>query len=371
VWIAGKHLIHQRIGVLKPGILGTGSFVPVSVAKLEVSDLWPRVLLSPPLGALVATLSGLIDTSRHSVPGLLASYAYFSLVAFLIWTGNSCLYVRLPRRDDWLHRPSSRLTVLLTSIVAFSIPVSLILILIWRRVTGDPGTNAHALPIAILAIVTVVVIITHVYETVLLLRDWESDRLRTARVEQARLEAELEALGREVDPHFLFNNLNALAHLIDERKPGASAFITALGDTYRYVLDSRGRRLVPLSRELDSLRRHLTLATIRFGAAIDVRVDISDADAQRAQLPPVTLGELFQNAIKHNAIDSTLPLTIVVSIEEGTLVFRNNVRARSADGGSLGIGLHNLSQRFRLATGRDVMWGVEGERFVVRLPLLQ
>jgi hypothetical protein len=349
----------------------------MSAAKLEVSDLWPRVLLSPPLGVLVATGSGLIDPSRHSVPGLIAAYAYFSLVAFLIWTGNSCLYVRLPRRDDWLHRPSSRLMVLLTSIVAFSIPVAWILISIYRRISGDPGANAYAVPIAILAIVTVVVIITHVYETVLLLRDWESDRMRTARVEQARLEAELEALGREVDPHFLFNNLNALAHLIDERKPSASAFISALSDTYRYVLDSRGRRLVPLARELDSLRRHETLATIRFGAAIVMRIDVGEEESQRAQLPPVALAELFQNAIKHNAIGPELPLTIVVSIAEGMLVFRNTVRARSTDRGSLGIGLRNLAQRFRLATGREVTWGLEkpetdeGEWFVVRLPLLQ
>jgi two-component system, LytTR family, sensor kinase len=346
----------------------------MSAAKLEVSDLWPRVLLSPPLGALVATGSGLIDASRHSVPSLLATYAYFSLVAFLIWTGNSCLYVRLPRRDDWLHRPSSRLTVLLTSIVAFSIPAAWILISTWRYLTGDPGVNAYAVPIAILAIVTVVVIITHVYETVFLLRDWESDRLRTARLEQARLEAELEALGREVDPHFLFNNLNALAHLIDEQKPGASTFISALGDTYRYVLDSRGRHLVPLARELDSLRRHETLATIRFGAAIALRLEVSEEDSRRAQLPPVALGELFQNAIKHNAIGPELPLTIVVSVEDGTLVFRNTVRARRTDRGSLGIGLRNLSERFRLATGREVTWGPEsdeGEWFVVRLPLLQ
>lgn len=342
----------------------------MSAGKLEVSDLWPRVLLSPVLGPLVAMLSGLIDTSRHSVPGLLASYAYFAIVSFVVWTGNSCLYVRLPRREDWLRHPTSRLGVLLTSIVAFSIPVAWILIWIWRRATGDPGTNAYAVPTALFAIVTVVVIITHVYETVFLLRDWESDRLRTARLEQARLEAELEALGREVDPHFLFNNLNALAHLIDEHRPGASAFISALGDTYRYVLDSRSRRLVSLARELESLRRHETLASIRFGPAIVLHVDVDEEVARRAQLPPVALAELFQNAIKHNVVGPEVPLTIWVSIADGSLVFRNTRRARTTGRSSLGIGLRNLSQRFRLATGREATWGPEDDWFVVRLPLL-
>jgi two-component system, LytTR family, sensor kinase len=337
----------------------------------EISDLWPRLLVSPFLGPLLATLSGLVDTSRYSTAGLLAVYVYFSAVAFVIWTGNSWLYSRLPRREDWLQQPARRLTTLLASIALFTIPVALFLIWVARRVTGDPGTNAFAVPIALLAIVTVVVIITHVYETVFLLRDWESDRLRSAREEQARLEAELEALGRDVDPHFLFNNLNALSHLIDERKPGASAFINALGATYRYVLDSRGRRLVPLASELDSLRRHEMLATIRFGPVISVQVNVDERAAAQGRLPPVTLAELFQNAIKHNAIGPDLPLTIRLCMEENMLVFRSTLRDCRRDEASTGIGLRNLSERFMLATGREVTWGRDGDWFVVRLPLLQ
>src|SRR5262245_8278383 len=207
----------------------------------------------------------------------------------------------MQRREDWLKRPLRRLAALLAAILLYSIPVVAVLIEIWRTVTGDPGTNAYALPMTLLATVTIVVVITHVYETVFLLRDWESVRLRNARAEQARLEAELEALGREVDPHFLFNNLNALAHLIDERRPGASAFINALGTSYRYVLDSRGRRLVSLSEELDALRRHETLAAIRFASAFTLTIDVDRTRSGTLLIPPVTLGELFQNALKHNA----------------------------------------------------------------------
>ena len=79
----------------------------------EIHDFWPRVLASPILGALVVNLSGLIDNTRHSPAVLVASYTWFALVAFLIWEGNRRLYFRLPRPEDWLLRPWSRLGLLL------------------------------------------------------------------------------------------------------------------------------------------------------------------------------------------------------------------------------------------------------------------
>jgi hypothetical protein len=336
----------------------------------EVSDLWPRVLVSPVLGAVIPNLSGLIDNHRHSAAGLVATYAYFTLIAFVVWSGNRALYFRFQRREDWLQRPASRLTILLSSILLYSIPVAWAMMWIWRDVTGDPGTRPYAIPTALLGTVTGVCIITHVYETVFLLRDWESDRLRSARMEQERLEAELEVLGRDVDPHFLFNNLNALAHLLDERKPGATAFIAALSETYRYVLNARGRLLVPLAEELDALRRHETLAAIRFGSGVKLAVDVDPSMAASFRLPPVTLGELFQNAIKHNAVGPEQTMSIRVSIEGSTLVFANDRRARAASRASTGVGLKNLSQRLFLAAGREASWGVEDGCFVVRVPLV-
>ena len=71
--------------------------------------------------------------------------------------------------------------MLLALISLYTIPMSLALLGTWRAVTGDPGTRHYALTTAIFAVVAFVVAITHVYETVFLLRDWESDRMRSAR----------------------------------------------------------------------------------------------------------------------------------------------------------------------------------------------
>jgi glucose-6-phosphate-specific signal transduction histidine kinase len=342
--------------------------------RRDIHDFWPRLLLSPVIGALVVNLSGLIDHRRHSAGVLALSYVWFAVVAFLIWEGNRRLYFRLPRREDWLLRPWRRLGLLLAVILLYTLPMALALLWIWREATGDPGTRQYALPTALCAVIALVVAITHVYETVFLLRDWESDRLRTARTEQARLQTELESLGREVDPHFLFNSLNALAHLIDQRSDAAPGFIRALSATYRYVLECRGRTLVPLAEELDALERHRTLADIRYAGSVGLDVDISAADARELFLPPVSLGELLQNALKHNAIGPGSPLSVRLRVEAENLVFENDLGAgsrASRTSPSTGIGLVNLRERFRIATGREVTWTADGGRFVVRLPLVR
>jgi len=341
-----------------------------SVDPRDVHDLWPRLLVSPVLGALVVNLSGLIDHTRHSAPGLTASYGWFAAVAFLIWHGNRELYFRLPHREDWLLRPWRRLAVIVTIICVFTVPFAAATLGGWRIVTGDPGTRPHALAAALFAIVAFVIAITHVYETVFLLRDWESARLRSARLEQARLQMELECLGREVDPHFLFNNLNALAHLVDQRSDAAPGFIRTLSATYRYVLDCRGRTLVPLAEELLALERHRALAEIRYGTAFSLDANVPAEAAHRFLLPPVSLPEVFQNALKHNTVASDRPLRIVVRLEGETLVVENNLRPGPAPSRRAGIGLTNMRDRFRIATGRAIVWTVDRDRFVVRLPLV-
>lgn len=340
-----------------------------SVNPREVHDFWPRLLVSPILGALVVNLSGLIDHTQHSKTGLIASYAWFATVAFLIWEGNRRLYFRVPRREDWLLRPWRRLGVLLALILLFTIPFAAATLLAWRAVTGDTGTRQHALATALFAVVALVIAITHVYETVFLLHDWESDRLRSARLEHARLQIELESLGREVDPHFLFNNLNVLAHLIECRSESAPWFIHTLSATYQYVLDCRGRPLVRLSDELEALERHRALAEIRYGGDVRLHVQVQPADADQLLLPPVSLAELFHNALKHNTVTADSPLQIVLRVEGETLVIENTLRSRLASTPSTGIGLTNMRERFRLATGRRMVWGPEGDRFIVRLPL--
>ena len=339
-------------------------------AATQLQDLWLRLLLSPVMGVVVPTFSGLVDHRRHGSVGLAASYAFFSVLAFVVWEGNRRLYYKLSRREDWLERPWHRAGLLTTVIVVFTIPVSAVLLLAWQELTDDPGLRPYAVTTAVVGIVAIAAVITNVYETVFLVRGWESARLRSARAEAARLSAELDRLTREVDPHFLFNNLHALQHLIESQDQRAVPFIEALADTYRYMLASRNGRLVSLVDELRALEHHHLLAATRYGGLTRTEIAVDPRLARHLFLPPVSLGELLQNALKHNEVTRAHPLVLQVSLRGDQLMVANLVRPRARQSPSTGVGLSNLAERVRLFSGRTLSWGVEDGRFVVRLPLV-
>jgi glucose-6-phosphate-specific signal transduction histidine kinase len=84
----------------------------------------------------------------------------------------------------------------------------------------------------------------------------------------------------------------------------------------------------------------------------------------------VSLSEVFQNALKHNTVAVDRPLHIQVRVEDEMLVVENNIRAGPTSVRSTRIGLTNMRERFRIATGRVMVWGAEEDRFIVRLPLV-
>jgi LytS/YehU family sensor histidine kinase len=209
-----------------------------------------------------------------------------------------------------------------------------------------------------------------VYETVFLVREWDSDRVRNERLKREMVEAELLALSSEVNPHTLFNNLHALSHLVDEGNPAASAFVGALASSYRYLLRTRSQRVVPLAEELALLDQFVALVSIRYAGGLRVGVYVDGDAAMRWLMPPVVLPELLENAVKHNEFSAERPLHIEVRLEGDRLTISHERRPRSGEVSSTGVGLDNLAQRFRLITGVAARWADSGGRFVVSLPLL-
>jgi hypothetical protein len=320
---------------------------------------------------VVPNLAGIIDHSAHSPVGLVASYAWFIGVAFVTWEGNLRLYLSFQDRTAWLTRPWYRVRLLLALICLFTVPFTVSALVLWAWVTEDPAATWRSIGVAVLAVVAAVVFVTHVYETVFLVREWESDRMRNERLQREKVEAELDSLRSEVDPHTLFNSLNALSHLVEQGSPQAPKFAEALARSYRYLLRAHGRRLVPLGEELALLDHFVALMDLRYAGALRVNVSVNREAADSWTIPPVVLPELLENAVKHNRLTADEPLDLQIRLEADRLTVSNPLRPRTGPVESNRVGLHNLARRFRLAAGTSARWGIVDGCFVVTLPLVE
>jgi len=194
-------------------------------------------------------------------------------------------------------------------------------------------------------------------------------RKRLSQQREMLAQAQLAALRLQLEPHFIFNALNAVTGLIREKKDNeAIATVAALGDLLRRVTDRSERQFVALEDEVDFLCKYLEIQQLRFADRLRCKLDIP-AGLARAQVPDFILQPLVENAIKHGiakrARGGELHVRAVRNGDELTLsVF--NEGPGLAPGGQHGVGLSNTRQRLQALYGaaahslllRDVEQGV-------------
>lgn len=190
-----------------------------------------------------------------------------------------------------------------------------------------------------------------------------------AELERRNVESQLEGLRNQVNPHFLFNSLNTLVYLIPEEPEKAVRFVQQLSKVYRYVLESRDARIIPLQEELDFLHSYVFLLKERFGENLHVHLRDLNGHSDGG-IVPLTLQMLFENAIKHNVLSTERPLTIELFAENGRLVVRNNFQKKNQVLDSTGVGLENIRARYRMLTNQEVETIVSREYFTVLLPMI-
>lgn len=329
-----------------------------------VDDCRARLIGIPAFGVAIPLVFDLYGT-RSARDGLvwIGALVFLALSA-AIWQGNRWLLLRSRGTMDWLERPARRLLVLVGGIVLYTAPLTIAVMLGWQHLSGvTVDVRAVAL-----ANVICVVFVAHAYETVLLIKDRESDLVRVADTERLRAEAELLALRRQVDPHFIFNCLNTLQHLIDEDPTRAKRFNRDLAAVTRYLLQTSDCFTVPLADELDFARRFAGLLAIRFGDAFRVEIVVADDVDLGVGVPPTALQLLIENAAKHNVFHARAPLTVTVAVSADRVVVRH-ARAATRPSTGAGLGLANLAERVRRATGRTLDVDDGDGAFVVVVPL--
>ncbi|TAE49328.1 MAG: hypothetical protein EAZ89_14320 [Bacteroidetes bacterium] len=197
-------------------------------------------------------------------------------------------------------------------------------------------------------------------------------RLRSqALLEQERIRFEFETLRNQVNPHFLFNSFNTLISIIEEDKDSAVEYVNRLSDLFRNMLAYREKSLISLKEELELLETYVYLQKKRYGDNLRLDFSVSDDDLS-ALIPPLTLQMLIENAVKHNVISRSQPLSIELRTTEGYLSVRNRIARKRSPVASTRLGLQNIRERYRILSDKDKEMKVEEgpEYFSVSIPLL-
>jgi len=142
-------------------------------------------------------------------------------------------------------------------------------------------------------------------------RESEQRALDTAQLETRLMEAQLQALQRQLHPHFLFNTLNTIAGLIRSDVEAADRMIDHLGDLLRMTLHTSSTQEVALTEELEVLRKYLAIEQTRFGSRLKVSLHIQ-SETLDAKVPNLLLQPLVENAIRHGIAPNARPGWIAV-----------------------------------------------------------
>lgn len=217
----------------------------------------------------------------------------------------------------------------------------------------------------ILFIIALVWMVSYTY-----IRVRERSLRKLAQLQKERMIFEYENLKSQVNPHFLFNSLNTLTELIEDDTKGAQKYTRQLSDLYRNMLSHKDKDLITLSEEWDIMENYLYVQKSRFGNALQMVVEIPDKIKKTKRVVPMALQLLLENAMKHNIVSQSKPLTIKFSVKEDVLVISNTYQPKMSKEKGAGLGLINIRKRYSLHTKREVSWHQTDKEFIVEIPLI-
>jgi len=335
-----------------------------------IRDVTLKMLLIPLLGLLLPLLTGVVIITAHSNVELVATLLFFILVSYIIW--QLTVYVfHVVRHSKWaLKNVYSKLVLLVVAIGLVVAFVAGIFLLLWQKLFIGSYQKSTLIS-ASLSYSGSAIFIGLVYEVLFLQKEAELESKIVNQLDLERQYAELHSLKNELDPHFIFNSLAALSHLINADSNKAQLFNSKLAQVYKYLLQNKDRDFIPLKEELHFIKAYFFLLQIRFDGMLKLEIHIDEADAENIEILPCALQLLVENAIKHNAFSEENPLQILIYLNKDQLHVANNVLRKKSIETSTQIGLKNLSHRYRLICREDITITQTENNFLVKLPLIK
>ena len=295
---------------------------------------------------------------------------FVSIITVLLWEGNLQIDSYLDKKISWITSPNERIIAQIVTNLVYTILVLIISISVINYFKFgvfelfNPKLREVFIPTIIITFLVVMVDIANHF-----FKSWKASLIEVEKHKTESVNAQLQNLKNQLNPHFLFNNLSVLTSLVYKNQDKAAEFINELAKVYRYVLDTKNAELVTLQEELDFLNHYLYLLKIRFEDSVSFEIKIEEGNKSDYILP-MCLQTVVENTIQHNEASQANPLKVLIYSQNNSLVIENTIKPRSNDVTSSKTGLKNIEMRYSFYTDKKVIVSNNEEIFKVILPLI-
>ena len=300
---------------------------------------------------------------------------FFIYICLVVWEGNRLAMVWLEGAKKAPEKFPGKLHPLLGQFL-ISLPIaafaggSAYLLARWLRPDHTVAEWTIAAKLIMLFAFRINLFLLCLHAMVFLQEKVRLKEKETETLKQMSTQARLQAIRNQVNPHFLFNNLNVLSSLVLQQSSEANRFIEKFSTVYRTLLTHQDKDLISLKEELAFIDPYVYLLQKRFGEGLQVTLDIDPA-CMDSRIVPVVLQMLMENAIKHNAVSVRKPLAIMMrNMGRDAIEVRNNLQPRLDKEPSTQIGLENIRQRVQMTMQRDIVVERTEQYFAVQVPLV-
>lgn len=340
--------------------------------KIGFNDGWLILFTVPALSFIVPFVFG---GCRFSRPPYFTAELYFKTMVMIIclWAGDRLIMIWSRGKYPLFEDVRKRLVHQSVAMFIFTVGGNNLLgwfidDIIFKQKGGsflypDRFINSNS------AAIFCTIMIIAIYESIYFMNELRKSVEEKETLKRESLKAQLDALKTQVNPHFLFNNLNTLSAIIPDTPNQAIEFVQQMSKVYRHILEVQDEKTIPLKDELDVLKAYGFLLKTRFGDNLNIEINVPEGKLTQ-QIVPLSLQLLMENAIKHNIVSAAKPLTIKVFAQNGHLVVSNNLQVKNQLIESTGIGLQNIRNRYKLFGDDDVRVDESGDSFTVSIPLI-
>ncbi|XRE42742.1 hypothetical protein ACIVBQ_000946 [Tenacibaculum discolor] len=181
-------------------------------------------------------------------------------------------------------------------------------------------------------------------------RELEYSKLQIRSVEAKNL-----LLKQQIQPHFFFNSLNTLKAIYKKDLDIGESYLIYLADFMRSVVSNHNYQVASIKEELQMCTNYLMMQKIRFGGALECVINFEEEKKKNWFIPFFSIQPLIENAIKHNSFTLEKPLLIQINQKENYLIIENTLSLKKFKEKSIQTGLINLSERYRIWCGEELI----------------